>query len=401
MAKHTNRKQNTKIILILGAMTTYVPFSIDAYLPAIPEIATQFGTTVARMSFSLSTFFIGFAIGQILYGPLLDRFGRKPPLYWGLSISILSSIICMLSGNEVIFMISRFFQGLGASVATVAAITMVRDFFSKEESAKVFSLLVLVIGSSPLLAPSIGGAITSRFGWPWIFVFLSCLAILLILIVHNLLQVNYQANKEISLKIRHQTLRYLSILKTPQFLVYVFAGAFSFSSLFVYVAGSPIIFIQVFKVSPQIFGGIFALLSVGFIGGSQLNILFLQKFKSKQLFRMALSAQVIISLVFLIGALKGWYGKTEVLILLFILLFCMGITSPNAIALALEPFSGNLGSASALLGTIRIGIAGLASGGIGLFHTKSIIPVALIMTCTTIIAMLIFIGGIKRIRYSG
>ena len=393
MTNRTNKKYNARIILILGMMTTLVPFSVDSYLPAVPEIADLFKTSAATMSLSLSTFFVGFALGQLLYGPLLDRFGRKRPLYFGLSISILSSIACMLSGDEKIFMVFRFTEALGASVATVAAITMVRDFFTQEESARVFSLLILVIGSSPLLAPTIGGAIAIHFGWRWIFVFLSVLALLLMWVVFSFLPVKYRANPEISLSIRHQTSRYISILKNTQFSVYAVAGAFSFASLFVYVAGSPIIFLQVFKVSPQAFGAIFAMLSVGFIGGSQLNILVLKRFTSRQIFRVALFIQAITAVVFLLGAFSGWYGKAETLILLFILLLCLGFTSPNAMALALEPFEGNLGSASALLGTIRIGIAGLASGSIGLFHTTDIAPVALMIACTVIVAMIIFAVG--------
>ncbi len=400
MADKTERRRNTKIILILGTMTTLVPFSVDSYLPAVPKIADQFGTTAATLSFSLTTFFVGFALGQLLYGPLLDRFGRKTPLYYGLTISILSSLACMFSGNEIVFMMFRFIQALGASVATVAAITMVRDFFSHEQSARVFSLLILVIGTSPLLAPTIGGAISTHFGWKWIFVFLATLALLLMLVILVFLPVNYRANPEISLKIGHQSMRYISILKKTQFSVFALAGAFSFASLFVYVAGSPIIFIQVFKVSPEVFGIIFAMLSAGFIGGSQLNILFLKKFKSWQIFRVALYTQVITATFFFVGILNGWYGQTATIGMLFILLLCLGFTSPNAIALALEPIDGNLGSASALMGTIRIGVAGLASGSIGLFHTTSITPVAFMMTCTALVAVVIFITGTRRMAFT-
>jgi DHA1 family bicyclomycin/chloramphenicol resistance-like MFS transporter len=393
MAILTDRKRNIKIILILGSLTTLVPFSVDSYLPAVPEIASRFGTSTATISFSLSAFFVGFALGQLLYGPLLDRFGRKKPLYAGLAISIVATVACIFSSNEIFFMAYRFVQALGASVATVAAITMVRDFFSQEESAKVFSLLILVIGSSPLLAPTLGGFISSRLGWQWIFVFLILLAVVLAVIVTFFLPVVYKANSEISLKIKSQTIRYISILKKRQFTVYALAGAFSFASLFVYVAGSPIIFIQVFHVSPQVFGAIFAMLSVGFIGGSQLNILILKRFTSKQIFRFALFIQVTTSLVFFIGSLNGWYNETGTIILLFIMLLCLGFTSPNALALALEPIAVNLGSASALIGTIRIGIAGLASSGIGLLHTTTITPVAFMMASTAVVAITVFVAG--------
>jgi DHA1 family bicyclomycin/chloramphenicol resistance-like MFS transporter len=312
------------------------------------------------------------------------------PLFYGLGISVLFSLACLLSWNETAFMLFRFLQALGASVATVAAITMVRDYFSQEESARIFSMLILVIGSSPLLAPTIGGAIAINFGWRWIFVFLSLLALLLLLLVRFFLPVKYRPDREISLKLKHQTTRYISILREPQFLVYAVAGAFSFASLFIYVAGSPIIFLDVFQVGPRTFGLYFALLSLGFIGGSQLNILVLRRFTSRQIFRITLISQVVTSLVFLLGAYNGWYGQTATLVFLFLLLLCLGFISPNAMSLALEPFEGNLGSASALLGTIRIGVAGLASASIGFFHTSSIAPIALMMASTIMLAMLIF-----------
>ena len=390
MINHEVSKHRIRIILILGTMTTLVPFSVDSYLPAVPEIASHFKTTAATMSYSLSTFFLGFAIGQLIYGPLLDRFGRRIPLFYGLGISVIFSLACLLSWNETAFMFFRFLQALGASVATVAAITMVRDYFTQQESAKIFSMLILVIGSSPLLAPTIGGAISENFGWRWIFVFLSLLAVLLLLLVRFFLPVKYRADREISLKLRDQTTRYISILREPQFLVYAVAGAFSFASLFIYVAGSPIIFLDVFQVGPRTFGLYFALLSLGFIGGSQMNILVLRRFNSRQIFRIALILQVVTSLVFLLGAYNGWYGQNATLIFLFLLLLCLGFISPNAMSLALEPFEGNLGSASALLGTIRIGVAGLASASIGFFHASSIAPIALMMATTIMLAMLIF-----------
>ncbi len=389
-------KRNTKIILILGSLTTLVPFSVDTYLPAVPEIADNFGTSPARMSFSLTTFFIGFALGQLIYGPLLDRFGRKKPLYIGLGVSILSSIACMVSGDEVLFIIFRFIQALGASAATVAAITMVRDFFSQDESARVFSMLILVIGTSPLLAPSIGGFIATHLGWRWIFVFLSLHATALFAVAYFILPVKYQANPDISLKIRKQATTYLTILRQPQFLTFVLAGAFSFSTLFIYIAGSPIIFMQVFDIKSQNFGLIFALLSTGFIGGSQLNVLLLKKFSSRQIFRVAITAQMTTALVFLLGALEGWYDVVSTIIIFFLLLLCLGFNAPNALSLAFEPLSGNLGSASALLGTIRIGTAGLASAGIGLFQTKTSLPVAIMISATAVIAVLVFLIGHGR-----
>ncbi|MCG6188496.1 multidrug effflux MFS transporter [Maribellus maritimus] len=390
-------KGRVKIILILGILTAYVPFSIDTYLPAMTHIADYFGTTSAKMTFSLTTFFIGFATGQILYGPLLDLYGRKTPLYIGLVISILASVACIFAWDAGSFIIFRFIQALGASVASVSALAMVRDFFPPEESSGIFSMLVLVIGSSPLIAPTLGGYITAHIGWPWIFVFLSLMAVALINLVFFVLPVNYFPDKNSKLKIAVLVKDYWAILSNPQFITYALAGAFSFASLFIYVAGSPIIFMEKYHMTAQNFGVVFAMLSVGFIGGSQLNILALKKFKSQQIFQFALLCQMSIAMVFFIGILNNWYGRNTIIVFLFLILLCLGFTSPNGIALALSPIQKNLGSASALVGTIRIGIAGLTSGGIGLLNVSDGIPVAGMMLVTALISFSILVINRKRI----
>src|SRR5687767_14439109 len=176
-------KEKKLIIWILGALATVTPFAIDLYLPAFSQIADDFGTTPATISFSVSSYFIGMALGQILYGPLLDRFGRKRPLYVGLVVFILASIGVMQSGSVEVMIGLRFLQALGGSAAWVGAVAMVRDFFPVKESAKVFSLLFLIIGLSPLLAPTLGGFIVTLWGWQAVFIALASIAVFVALLV--------------------------------------------------------------------------------------------------------------------------------------------------------------------------------------------------------------------------
>ena len=392
-----NRRNNTLIILILGLLATVSPFSIDMYLPAFSQIASDFGTTPARISFSVTSYFIGLAIGQMIYGPLLDRFGRKRPLYVGLTIFIITSIGCMQAQSTEALVVLRFVQALGGCVAWVAALAMVRDFFPVEQSARVFSLLILVIGLSPLLAPTIGGFIATGLGWRWVFSMLAVIALLILLVTIFFLPEGHKPDKSVSLKAKPMLLTFFSIIKTPQFYTYSLSGAFAFSSLFIYVAGSPVIFMEIFHVSPTVYGGIFALLSVGFIGGSQLNIFLTRKYSSEKIFQAALYTLVVTTILFLVGAWYDWYGLESTIGLLFIALTCLGLTNPNATALALAPFSKNVGSASALLGFLQIGVAGLSSAGIGLFNTTDSFPVAAVMSCTSFIALCILVVGRKRI----
>src|SRR5688572_10576748 len=224
MQKHPKRK---RIIWILGGLATVSPFAIDLYLPAFSEIASDFNTVPARISLSISSYFIGMAIGQILYGPLLDRFGRKPPLYAGLVVFVAASLACtQASGVEAMVMI-RFVQALGGCVAWVAAVAMVRDVFPVSESVRVFSLLILILGVSPLLAPTFGGFITTTLGWKAIFLTLAVIGAIILFVTFFFLPDGYRPDRNMSLKPRPILLNFFSVLRHPQLTTYCFAGAFS------------------------------------------------------------------------------------------------------------------------------------------------------------------------------
>lgn len=393
----SSNKNNFFIILILGALSTVTPFAIDMYLPAFPQIASDLGTTAPKVAFSLSSYLVGMAVGQIFYGPLLDRFGRKPPLYFGLLLFVAASIGCIFSGSVESFIVFRFLQALGGCAAQVAAVAMVRDFFPAEERTKVFSLLVLILGASPLLAPTVGSFVAVSFGWQWVFIILAAIVALLLAIVFSFLPEGHQPDKTVSLKLKPILSNFAAILKEPQFYTYGLAGAFSFGCLLVYVAASPIIFMDGFKVDAQTFGGIFALLSIGVIGGSQVNLLLSRRFRSERIFQIALVSQCIVSVIFLAGTITGSLGLAATIILFFALLSCIGILSPNATALALAPFGKNAGSAAALIGFLQIGIGALASSGVGLFNSGSSLPSISILAGMGLLALLILTAGKRTI----
>jgi len=386
------------IIFILGMLMTISPFAIDMYLPAFSKIAEDFHTTTARVSLSITSYFFGFAFGQLIYGPLLDRFGRKKPLYVGLVIYVICCAGCMVSHSVGMLVGFRFIQALGGCVAGVAAMTMARDFFPVEESAKIFSLLILILGLSPLLAPTLGGFITAGFGWQWVFIGLMLLAALVMAIVMLFLPTGYQPDPTISLRAKPMINSFLSILRNKQFYTYTLSASFSFATLLVYVAGSSLIFMEIYHVSPQLFGGIFALLSVGFIGGNQVNILLLKRYKSEDLYRVALISQLVVAIIFLIGAIYGWWGLVTTIVMFFLLLSTIGLIYPNGSALALAPFTTSVGTASALLGFLQIGIGGLASSSIGLFNSTNSVPIMAVEVAVSLIANLILQFAPGRIK---
>jgi MFS transporter, DHA1 family, multidrug resistance protein len=394
----TDQKTGNKLVLIiLGALITISPFSIDMYLPAFSKIAADFGSTTAKVALSLSSYFVGMAIGQIIYGPLLDRYGRKRPLYYGLFIYILSSVGCAFAESVEVLVTLRFVQALGASVAWVSSMAMVRDFWPVEESAKIFSLLILILGVSPLLAPLAGSFIVDSLGWPWVFYSLCIIVVLIIAATFIYLPQRYKPDPNVTLKPGPIMKTFYEILKNRQFLTYTLSGAFAFANMFIYLAGSPAIFMERFEISPKAYSGIFALLAVGFIGSNQVNILLLKKYKSEQIFRVALFSLVLFNLVFLVGAMNNLYGLVATIIIFFFSLSCLGLIYPNSSALALSPFSRNLGSASALIGSMQIGTAGLISAGVGLFKRVDIVPVALMMATVSLLALLILFVGRRKV----
>lgn len=386
------------LILLLGSLTALGPFSIDMYLPGFPAIAKDLNTTVLKVSLSLSSFFIGISAGQLLYGPLLDRFGRKKPLYIGLSAYILASAGCVFASSLDALIVLRFMQAIGSCAAAVASIAMVRDLFPVHENAKVFALLMLVVGVSPMVAPTIGGYVTVALGWHAVFIILMVLGLLNLIASWLWLPDSYQPDTSLSLKPVPIIKNFLSVVKEPQFYTYAFTGALAFSGLFAYISGSPLIFIDIFKVSEEGYGWIFALLSIGLIGSSQVNTLMLRRYKSEQLIFAALICQLFIVSLFLIGSINHWFGLIETVVLLFIFLCCLGFTNPNTSALSLAPFSRNAGSASALMGAVQMGLGALASFGVSMFEVKSAVPMVSIMTGTTITALVILTLGRRKIK---
>jgi DHA1 family bicyclomycin/chloramphenicol resistance-like MFS transporter len=394
MSKTQNRPL---IIFILGALSTISPLAIDMYLPAFPEMAKALDTSTARISLSLSSYFAGFAAAQLVYGPLLDRFGRKKPLYVGLGLFVLASVACLLARNVEWLIGWRFVQALGGCAAAVAAMAMVRDFFPARDTAKIISLLILVISASPLLAPSIGVFVAVNWGWQWVFIVLSTFVLVMFAVSAWILPDGYEPDRSIRLRPLPILRNYWAVLREPQFLVYALAGAFAFSGLLVYVTSSSIVFMEVFHVNAKQFGAIFAGLSVGFIGANQVNIFLLRKFSSERIFRGAMWAVCPVATVLLIGTINGWFGLWSTLALLFVTLSALGLSAPNGSALALVPFDHNIGSASAMLGFLQLGVAGLASACIGVFDSHSLMPVALVLTATSWISLAILLIGRRRI----
>src|SRR5580698_11091510 len=231
----TKRKYFT-YVLVLGLLTAIGPFSIDMYLPGFEDIAASLGTTAAMVALSLSSFFVGISLGQLLYGPLMDRYGRKKPLYAGLGLYIAATVVCMVTKDIHTLIVLRFIQAVGACGAQVAAMAMVRDLFGAEDSAKVFSLLLLVLGASPMIAPTAGGYIVSVWSWRIVFLVLLIMAVSITVLTIVVLPESYPADKNFSLKPLPILRNFLSVLRDPQFVVSMLVSALPIAGLFTHVS---------------------------------------------------------------------------------------------------------------------------------------------------------------------
>lgn len=392
------KKRRTLLVLILGSLSAIGPLSIDMYLPGFPEIAAQLHTTVDNVAYSLSSFFIGICAGQLICGPLLDRFGRKKPLYVGLIIYIIASIGCALSTSVEMLIAFRFLQAIGGCVGMVAPSAIVRDLFPVNESAKVFSLLILVLGVSPIIAPTVGSYLIASFGWQAVFIVLSIIVALLFVAVYFLLPESKSPDPEFSLKPKTILSSYLNVLKEPQFYTFAFAGAIAAAGLFAYLGGSPFVFMKLFNVSPQVYGWIFAIIAAGLISSSQFNTVLLRKYNSSQIIRITLLVQASVGIILFIGSALGWLNLYATIGLIFLFLSCQGFTFPNSAALSLAPFKKEAGSASALMGAIQMALGAFASAMVGYINNGTSLPMTGIMAACALLGFLVLTIGHFKIK---
>ena len=394
-----NKRNRSLLILILGLLSAIGPFSIDMYLPGFPTIAADLNTTVDNVSYSLSSFFIGICVGQLICGPLLDRFGRKRPLYVGLVIYVIASLGCAVSNSVELLIGFRFLQALGGCVGMVAPGAIVRDTFPVNENAKIFSLLILILGVSPIIAPTVGSYLIVALGWHAVFIVLAIITTLLLIAVIFFLKESKQPDPGMSLKPQPILNGFLFVVKQPQFFTYAFSGAIAAAGLFAYLAGSPFVFMKIFKVSEQQYGWIFGLIAAGLITCSQLNNVLLKKYSSEQIIKTVLLTQTVIGLLLFIGSFFGWLNLYSTIFLIFLFLSCQGFSFPNSAALSLAPFTKEAGSASALMGALQMGFGAVASALVGFINNGTTLPMTGVMAGCALLGLIILAIGRKRIEH--
>ncbi len=393
------KKQERSLILILGAVATLGPFSIDTYLPGFPDIARDLNTDIAKVSLTLTSYFIGISAGQLIYGPLLDRYGRKKPLIIGISLYLVAALGCMLAPGIYYLIALRLLQALGGCVGMVASRAIIRDRFEVKEIARVFSSLILVMGVAPIIAPTLGGYLSSNFGWRSIFALLALLALAIILLITRVLAESRGPDPAVSLRPTRIAWNYWQVLTDRRFFVYSIAGSMAMAGLFAYIGGSPFVLMELMNFDETTYGWIFGANAGGFILGSQINRVVLQKRNSRVVTEWSAVLMLLTTLILVIGTLLGLLSAVSFLVGLFCFLFFLGFLNPNSNALAMEPFSENAGVASALIGSVRMLGGALSTALAGALHNGTEFPmIAIMLGCSLIATGLIYYGKFADIR---
>lgn len=391
-------KERFFTIFTLGLLSAMGAFSIDMYLPGFPDIARDLHTTVAHITLSITSFFIGISVGQLIYGPLLDKFGRKKPLYIGLMVYLVTSLACAFAPTANALITLRFFQALGSCAGLVASRAFVRDIFPVNENAKIFSLLMLVLALSPIVAPTLGGYVTASFGWQSIFYILATIAGLTLLLVFFKLRDGRKPDLTLSLLPRPIIHGFLQVAKVPQFYTYAFAGAIASSGLYAYIAGSPFVFMEMYHVSEKQYGWIFAIIAMGLISASQVNTLLLKKYTSEQIIKVTLFCQCLAGISLVLGTAFHILGLYSTIFLMWVFLSTQGFAFPNSSALSLAPFTKNAGTASALMGAIQLGIGAMSTALVSIFNNGTAMPMCAVMCICAISSFAVLMIGRKKIN---
>jgi DHA1 family bicyclomycin/chloramphenicol resistance-like MFS transporter len=374
---------NFRTILILGALSAFGPLAIDFYLPAFPAMALAFGTDENQVQMTLSAYFFGLSIGQLAYGPVADRFGRRVPLLIGVGLFTAASLACAYAPNLEWLIAARFVQALGGCAGMVISRAIVSDKCDAVGSAKVFSQLMLVMGLAPILAPLIGGVLVNVAGWQSIFLALTVFSALAGLAVATGLPESLPAH------IARQPLsgamrQYGRLLADPLFLGHALTGGIAIAGMFAYIAGSPFVIIKLYGVPAEYFGWLFGANAAGFILVAQVNARLLAKRGPAFLLARAVWVYLAAGLALLAVSALHPTHLWPLLIPLFVCIASLGCISPNAAACAMNGQGARAGSASALLGCLQFSVAAGASALVGVLHDGTAVPMAMVISLCAI-----------------
>ena len=369
----------TTWIMLLALLTSLGPLSIDMYLPALPQMANDFGITTQRVANTLPAYFLGLALGQLIYGPLSDRIGRKTPLYFGLLLYICASILCTFANSEWSLIAARILQALGGCVGVVIARAAIRDRLDLQSSAQAFASMMIVMGIAPIIAPSLGALVLLYFSWPAVFVFLSAIGLICLICVHFFFQETLPVERRLNLNIKQVLNLYGAIFKQKSFRWPMLAGCFSGGILFCYISSSASILMDDYGLNQQQFAYAFGLNALGIMLLSSINKKLGRTFSVLQRLKIGAVLQLLGVMVLLSASLLSNVALWIVLIGMFLAISGIGFTGPNAMALAMAEQGERAGTASAVMGSMQFACGLLAGVMLNFLLWSALANMAIVM----------------------
>ncbi|KAB8144524.1 multidrug effflux MFS transporter [Chloroflexia bacterium SDU3-3] len=377
-----------RLIIILGALSAFGPLSLDMYLPALPSLAQSFGASVSAAQITLSACLVGLALGQVLAGPLSDAVGRRRPLLVGVAAYALASLLCVFAPSIGAFALLRLMQGVAGAAGIVIARAIVRDLFAGVEAAKVFSLLMLVNGLAPILAPVFGGQLLRLTSWRGVFATLAVVGVLLLLaalLLPETLADEHRQSGGVGATLR----TFRTLLGDGGFMRYALSCGLAFSSMFAYISGSSFVLQDLYGVSPQAFSMIFGANALGLMVVGQVSGRLVGRVSPRRLLGAGLAGTALGGVALLAVVLAG-AGLWGILPALFVVVASMGLVLPNATTLALSGHPRMAGSASALIGVLQYALGAAAAPFVGLGGGTSALPMAAVMAALGCCALGVF-----------
>ncbi|MBY5957911.1 multidrug effflux MFS transporter [Membranicola marinus] len=394
------KRENSRLglILILGSMAAIGPLSIDMYLPAFNDIAASLNTDKNQVGYTLTSYFIGIGVGQLMFGPLSDRYGRKWPTVIGVSVFALTALAIYFTPSIEFFIGIRVLMALGGCIGMITSKAIVRDLFPPEEIAGIFSTLMLIMGIAPIVGPTLGGYLVAHFSWRAIFLFLTCYAFLIVLSVTFFLKESKTPDRMISLKPRAVVQDYIKIFRNPWFLKYSLAGSLAYAGLFAYISGASFLYMDRLGFSQEAFGWTFGLNAGGYILGAQINRLVLKRWTSAIVSRRTMLFQTIVAAGVIVGYFIPALFNTVTMGGIWLFLFCLGFITPNTTAQALAPFERLAGSASALIGGMQMLTGAVISAIVSVVMGASSLPLFVVMFICSLSGTVLLRMNVARSR---
>jgi len=366
-------------LILMGALTAIGPFSIDMYLPAFPAIARTLQATHGEVERTLALYLIGLSLSQIVYGPLADRYGRKPPLCAALALYVVASIGAALADDVHELTIWRVLQAGGSAAGVVIPRAVIRDHLDVQDSARALSSLMLIMGVAPILAPLVGGQVLGLAGWRAIFWVMALIGAVLLFFIVRTMRESLAPDRVVLLSWTNIGRNYGELLRDRRFMAFALAGGLGTAGMFSYITASPRVFIEFFGVPSQLYGLLFGLNAAALITGSQVSARVLRKRPSASVLRAALPALAGFAVAGLALTLAGAASLPLLMICLVGYMFSQGFVNPNAAALALADQAGRLGAASALMGTLQLGCGAVAGLLVSAWDVPSPLPLAVML----------------------